>query len=175
MMSSLRKTSAFALIASLAAGFGAVAISAAPAAAYVPCGAYVNIGHVTSRTSDVIRQLNHDVHDYGGHKLQAMQDLIAARQQLFAARAFAVANEGANPACFQPASPLYGPAFTYEHGQGGSNRFIGNDFFWIGNLVNQLERDGHDYDGHRVAALNSMMAARGQLGAAERYAQNHGY
>jgi hypothetical protein len=40
-------------------------------------------------------------------------------------------------------------------------------------LIDQLQRDNHDYDGHRAAAINEMQEARGQLTAALQYDRSH--
>ena len=38
----------------------------------------------------------------------------------------------------------------------------------IGGMIDQLERDQHDYAGHRVQAISDLQAARAQLDAALR-------
>lgn len=40
-------------------------------------------------------------------------------------------------------------------------------------LIDQLQRDQHDYDGHRVAAINDMAQARAQLDAAINWDATH--
>lgn len=39
----------------------------------------------------------------------------------------------------------------------------------LGGLIDQLQRDNHDYGGHRIAAVAEMQKAQAQLGAALRY------
>ena len=39
--------------------------------------------------------------------------------------------------------------------------------------IDQLSHDQHDYDGHRVSAMNDLQNARNELVAAERYAENN--
>jgi hypothetical protein len=40
-------------------------------------------------------------------------------------------------------------------------------------LIDQLQRDEHDYGGHRVAAIDAMQQARGQLDEALEYDRAH--
>ena len=43
----------------------------------------------------------------------------------------------------------------------------------LGALIGQLDRDQRDYDGHRVAAINLMRQAQGQLNAALAWDRAH--
>ena len=43
----------------------------------------------------------------------------------------------------------------------------------LGGLIGQLQRDNHDYDGHRVAAINEMQEAQAQLTQALRFDRSH--
>ena len=43
----------------------------------------------------------------------------------------------------------------------------------LGSLVGQLQRDNHDYGGHRVDAINDMQQAQSQLTQALQYDNSH--
>ncbi|HKU67058.1 MAG TPA: hypothetical protein VJP85_04700 [Candidatus Baltobacteraceae bacterium] len=43
----------------------------------------------------------------------------------------------------------------------------------LNGLIEQLERDNHDYDGHRVAAIDEMQQAQAQLTDALRFDGSH--
>lgn len=43
----------------------------------------------------------------------------------------------------------------------------------LGGLIDQLQRDNHDYGGHRVAAMADMQQAQAQLNAALQYDRSH--
>lgn len=43
----------------------------------------------------------------------------------------------------------------------------------LGGLIDQLQRDNRDYDGHRVAAIGDMEQAQSQLNAALQYDGAH--
>jgi len=40
-------------------------------------------------------------------------------------------------------------------------------------MIDQLQRDRHDYGGHRVAAINALQAARNEILAAIAWQQRH--
>ncbi len=48
-----------------------------------------NMWWVDGQVRALINQLNHDDHDYGGHRVAAINDLEAARSQIVAAEQFA--------------------------------------------------------------------------------------
>ena len=43
----------------------------------------------------------------------------------------------------------------------------------LGSLIGQLERDSHDYGGHRVDAINDMQQATSQITQALQYDSSH--
>jgi hypothetical protein len=52
-------------------------------------GSNDNMWDVRQRVEGMIDQLQHDDHDYGGHRIAAINDLQAARNQIVAAEQFA--------------------------------------------------------------------------------------
>lgn len=151
-------------------------VMALPADARTDCASNSSLAHVHRRLDGAIDQLQHDQRDYGGHRVDAINDLQNARAQLVAAEQWAANTDRENPACMRAYGPTGGGDVSWGvRGQGGSNRDVWYVSSWTENMIDQLERDQHDYDGHRVAAINAMQAARSQLLAAERYAGSHGY
>ncbi len=160
--------SALALLAGLAMG--------APAQARTDCASNANLAHVHRRLDGAIDQLQHDQRDYGGHRVDAINDLQNARAQLVEAERWAVNYDRENPACARAYGPTGGSDVNWGlRGQGGSNRDVWAVRSWVENMIDQLQRDQRDYDGHRVAAINAMQAARTQLEDAEQYAKSRGY
>jgi len=43
----------------------------------------------------------------------------------------------------------------------------------LGSLIGELERDNHDYGGHRVDAVNDMQQAESQITQALQYDSSH--
>ena len=70
------------------------------------------------------------------------------------------------------AAPWY-PQTVALRGEYGSAHNILSVKSRLENLIDQLQRDQRDYDGHRVAAINLMQQARGQLQAAINYDAEH--
>ncbi len=62
---------------------------------------------------------------------------------------------------------------AYTRGEYGSARNIMAVKSRLEVLIDQLSRDNHDYDGHRIAAINDMQQARGQLQAAIDWDASH--
>ena len=151
-------------------------VMGAPAQARTDCASNGNLARVNARLDGAIDRLSQDQRDYGGHKGQAMGDLQNARNELNAAAQWATANDHENPACFAPGGP--GDVRDVNRGprtQGGSNRDLRHVRSWVERMIDQLQRDQHDYDGHRIRAIADMQAARTQLVAAEAWARGHGY
>lgn len=147
MISGIRAPlAALALVASLAV--------ALPADAASDCWSNGNLAQVNLRLDGAIDQLDGDRRIYGGHKAEAIRDLQNARNELAAAKAWAISNDHENPACF---------AARNEGPRQGSLRRVRRS---LETMIDQLQRDQHDYDGHRVRAIADMQAARSQLDAA---------
>ena len=156
--------SAIAILAGLVMG--------TPAQARTDCASNSNLAFVHHRLDGAIDQLQHDQRDYGGHRVDAINDLQNAREQLVEAERWAVNNDHENAPCRR----AYGPGSAGGsnvnwgvRGDVGSDRDLRYVNSWIGGMIEQLQRDQRDYDGHRVAAINAMQAARIQLVEAERY------
>ncbi len=69
-----------------------------------------------------------------------------------------------------------GAAFTagaQARGEWGSGANIYAVRSRLGGLIDQLQRDNHDYDGHRVAAIGEMQQAQSQLTQALAYDRSH--
>jgi len=155
----------------------ALAIAAtSPALANPDCSSNANLWHVHRRLDGAMDNLNHDTHDYGGHRVAAINDLESARKALVAAEQYAVNTDHDNPACFRASGPAGGSDAAWgTRSQLGSNANIGGVARWVGNLVYQLNSDRRDYGGYRAAAVTDMRAAQAQLQAAQAYARSHGY
>lgn len=63
--------------------------------------------------------------------------------------------------------------FVAVRGSSGSDRNVARVRAGLQGLIDQLARDQHDYGGHRVAAINLMRQARGELGAAIAWDRGH--
>ncbi len=61
------------------------------------------------------------------------------------------------------------PLYAVVRPDRGSDRNLRYVDARLGALIDQLQRDQREYDGHRVAAIADMQQARGQLAAAMRY------
>ena len=160
--------SALALISGLAIGI--------PADARTDCASNRNLAQVHRRLDGAIDQLQHDRRDYGGHRIDAINDLQNARVQLVAAEQWAANDDRENRACMRAYGASGGSDANWGlRGQEGSNRDVWAVRAWVERMIDQLQRDQRDYDGHRVAAVNAMEAARAQLVDAEQYAKSQGY
>jgi hypothetical protein len=155
-------------------GISVMALSAGllmglPADARTDCSSNQNLAQVHRRLDGAIDQLQHDQRDYDGHRVDAINDLQNARQQLVAAEQWAVTNDRDNPRCIRAYGSTGGSDVNWgTRGQRGSNTDVAYVRGWVENMIDQLQRDQRDYGGHRVAAINDMQAARAQLLNAER-------
>jgi hypothetical protein len=126
------------------------------------CASNSNLAHVHRRLDGAIDQLQHDQRDYAGHRVAAISDLQNARNEIVAA-------EQADPNCHYTFGGSGGSDANWgRRGQGNSNRDVWYVRTWVENMIDQLNRDNRDYNGHRIAAINDMQQARNQLLAAER-------
>lgn len=140
------------------------------------CGSNANIAYVDRRLDGAIDQLQHDDRHYGGHRVAAIADLQATRNQLAAAERYGVVRYRENPACFRTFAATGGSDVPWGVRAGrGSNRNLWGVRRWIGDLTAQLDRDARDYGGHKAAAVARLNAAGQQMLAAERYARREGY
>jgi hypothetical protein len=154
--------SALALVAGLVMG--------TPADARTDCASNSNLAYVHRRLDGAIDQLAHDQRDYGGHRVDAINDLQNARAQLVEAERRAVNTDRENPACTKAYGPTGGSDVSWgARGDAASDRDLRYVSMWVGSMIDQLQRDQRDYGGHRIAAISAMQAARIQLAEAERY------
>lgn len=144
----------------------ALVFAPVPALAVGDCASSQNLWHVHRRLDGAIDQLQHDQRDYGGHRVAAINDLQNARNEIVAAEQ----SDRDDLHCARAGGSTGGSDANWgRRGQGNSNRNLMGVRRWVENMVDQLQRDNHDYGGHRVNAINDMQAARNELVQAERY------
>jgi hypothetical protein len=154
----------------------------------------ISVGRIANRTGKIIRSLERDNRDYAGHRVAAINDLGNARNELLAAKQFALTH-GYGQGTTQP-NPGQGQYGQGQYGQGqygqgqygqgqyghpingprneaGSNYSIALVRQHVGTMINRLGRDSRDYGGHRVAAINWMQRAENELAAAEQFEMAH--
>ena len=174
VMKILSHISIIGFAASIALGSAVLPPAGARAEMKIDCSSNRNLWHVHRRLEGVIENLDHDQHDYGGHRDAAIGDLQNARAQIVAAEQYAVGHDGDNPACFRTSGGTGGTNIAWGvRSQGGSNLNIAGVTNWVGRLISQLNSDQRDYGGHRANAVSLMHTAQGQLQQAEQYAQAH--
>lgn len=139
------------------------------------CSSNGSLMHVHRRLDGAIDRLQHDQHDYDGHREQAIDKLQQARAQLADAEQSAVTSAHDNRNCFRSGGATGGSDRQWgRRGDRTSDRSLHVVRVWVERLIDQLQRDNHDYGGHRVQAIADMQAARTQLLEAERYDTSHG-
>ena len=77
----------------------------------------------------------------------------------------------------QQPQPQYNPAMQqqWQRGGRGSDRNLRVEIRRLEQVIDMLQRDQHDYNGHRVAAIADLQRARQQLEDALEYDNNHGH
>ncbi len=63
----------------------------------------------------------------------------------------------------------------YQRGGRGSDRNLHNELRRLEGVIDMLNRDQHDYNGHRVQAIQDLQQARQQLEDALEYDRTHGH
>lgn len=96
--------------------------------------------------------------------------MIKNWKALFAAAALSLTMFGAGAAFTSQANAQ---VMNGMRGEAGSARNIAGVRRRLEGLIDQLQRDEHDYDGHRVAAINDLVQARVQLDAALNWDAQH--
>lgn len=138
------------------------------------CASNQSLAQVHRRLDGAIDRLQHDQRDYGGHRESAIDDLQRARTELVAAEAAAIEDAHDNARCFRAHGATGGSDAAWGvRGDRSSDRNLRVVGAWVERMVDRLQRDNHDYGGHRVRAIGDMQAARAQLTAAERYDASH--
>jgi len=163
-----------------------------------------NLSYVKEHVMTAISRLQSDSHDYGGHRVDAVNDLNQANAFLGEALSYdqshdhynntstgAVIPNGANGSTFgHPAATggTFGhPATAGGQAVGGSTmggmstlgQQESNDSLTaarqhLETAIDALQRDTHDYGGFRVKAMDAMQAARTQILDALQYRSQHG-
>jgi hypothetical protein len=109
-----------------------------------------------------VSMLQHDMHDYAGHRAAAVNDIQAAQSDLTAALRYD-SNHGDATI---PTRAMAGDAALeayFVRGQFGSNQNIDYVRQYVERAIDMLSRDAHDYGGNRVKAINALQSARQQL------------
>jgi hypothetical protein len=106
-----------------------------------------NLNYVRTHLERAIDLLRRDNHDYGGYRLKAIADLEAARDQI--GTALRQDMRGEHPGVASDSN------IRYTRG-------------YIARGIDMLQHDQADYGGHRVAAIEAMQNADGDLLAALR-------
>ncbi len=136
-----------------------------------------NLWHVRQRLEADIDMLQHDQRDYGGHRVTALNDLQAARNELLAAEQVAHHDgdhdgDDRRVGVTNETVPADEPG---ERGQVGSDINLRHVRRSVSRLLSQLRHDANDYGGHKAAAMTDMQSAREELTDAEKFAKAHGY
>ncbi len=101
--------------------------------------------------------------------------LILASGVLATAMIAGAASAQTTPASSAPqqVAQIYQTPNPYRRGERGGARNIYQVRIRLERLLDQLQRDPHDYGGHRVAAIQLMQQARQQLLLAEQWDLQH--
>lgn len=133
------------------------------------CQSGHNIAHVRRRLDGTIDRLQHDQHDYQGHRVTAIGDLQQARQELLQAEQMEQSTQPTAPNpnqqnCYKAGGSTGGSDKNWgERNQQASNSNLARVRHSIERMIDQLQRDNHDYGGHRVAAITDLQRARAEL------------
>ena len=117
-----------------------------------------NLRWARARVDRDIDMLQRDQHDYDGHRVRAIDDFQDARGQLALALSYDRSRDSDNAVA---ASPDIEPA-----GWNRSDRNLAYVRADIEHVIDVLQRDNHDYDGHRADAVAQLQYGRAQLDAA---------
>ncbi len=69
--------------------------------------------------------------------------------------------------------PVNPAAHLYVRGDNGSDQSLRVARRRLETLIDQMQRDRRDYDGHRVKAVEDLQMARGEIDAALQYDNHH--
>lgn len=123
-----------------------------------------NLRYTRAYLGHAIDMLSRDQTDYGGHRVQAIDDLQNARTDLTAALKFDQNPDDATiPTDVRSQDS---DIASIVRGQSASNENIENTRTVVDRSISLLQSDAHDYGGYRVKAVTSLSAARDQLTAA---------
>jgi hypothetical protein len=129
----------------------------------------VNVTLISERLARQIANLQRDAHDYGGHRDAAIGILQNAQNELTAAAQFAAAHGYQMPST----SPITRGGGRRQQSQ--SDHSVQKAQEVVSRVITRLQKDSRDFGGHRVAAINLLNQAQGELTAGAQYAASHGY
>lgn len=132
-----------------------------------PVGSDRNLRYSRAYVERAADMLSHDAHDYGGHRVAALNDINAARADLTTALRYDKNREDATiPTVGLPGSSA---GANWTRRQGRSNENVEFTRRYVEKAIDMLSHDRHDYNGYRVKAIGALQAARSQLLAAIRF------
>lgn len=153
----LRRLFALATLASVVIG---LASAGQASAAVGPRTSDNNLRWARHRLEANIDLLQRDNHDYGGYRVRAIGTMQAARGQLVQAVAYDHGADQGNAAALMRAGvPI----------DNRSDRQLLVVRRNVERIIDVLQRDNHDYGGHRVIAIGLLQQARRDLISALRY------
>jgi hypothetical protein len=121
------------------------------------------------RASDM---LSHDQTDYGGHRVNATNDLNTAKADLTSALQFdSNPNDKVVPTDIRSQDA---DISSFVRGQAASNENLEHARVIVERSITMLQQDAHDYNGFRVKAITALGSARDELTDALQYAAAHG-
>jgi hypothetical protein len=112
-----------------------------------------------------VDMLQHDMHDYSGHRAAALTDITKAQADLTAALRYDTNHEDSNVPTHVRAGDEGLESF-FMRGQFASNENIEYVRRYVERAIDMLQHDKHDYHGYRVKAIADLQAARQQLALA---------
>ncbi len=125
-----------------------------------------NLRWARYRVEENLDMLQRDRHDYNGYRVRAIADMQAARTQILLGLGYDRNHDWA------AARPLAAAASAV----GVDNRSDRNLLIVrrnVEHIIDVLQRDNHDYGGHRVAAIAALQRARQDIIVALRYDSRH--
>jgi len=109
-----------------------------------------------------VTMLQHDMHDYAGHRVQALQDIQSAQTALTNALRYDANHADAALPTRAMAGDEDLDAY-YVRGQFASTQNLEFVRRYVERAIDMLSRDAHDYNGYRAHAISWLQAARQQL------------
>ena len=123
-----------------------------------------NLRWARYRVEENIDMLQRDRHDYNGYRVRAISDMQAAREQILLGLGYDRNRDW-------PAAMAAAPAALSV--DNNSDRNLVTVRRHVEHIIDMLQRDNHDYGGHRVAAIGDLQRAREDLIVALRYDSRH--
>jgi hypothetical protein len=131
-----------------------------------------NLQYVREHIEAAIARMQHDLPDYGGHRVKAIGDLQQADTFIGDALAYDHSHDSSGKAVTPtPINRL--TTVSADLTQAQSNDSLADANRYLEKAIDAFSRDAHDYGGYRVKALERMTAARTQLTEGLKYEHNH--